>query len=63
MLLNKWHSNSNTILTKWNSQINKFKDDYMNHMVILFGDTFNKKDVIAKTSLNLKYARIDYRDN
>ena len=32
-------------------------------MVILFGDTFNKKGVTATTSLNLKYARADYRDN
>ena len=35
----------------------------MNHMVILFGDNFNKKGVTATTNLNLKYARVDYRDN
>ena len=35
----------------------------MNHMVNLFGDTFNKKGVTAPTGLNLKYVRADYRDN
>ena len=35
----------------------------MNHMVYLFGDTFNKKGVTAAAGLNLKYVRADYRDN
>ena len=35
----------------------------MNHMVNLFGETFNKKGVTAATGLNLKYARAYYRDN
>ena len=35
----------------------------MNHMVGLFGDTFNKKGVTAVAGLNLKYVREDYRDN
>ena len=41
----------------------KLKDDLMNHMVNLFGDTFNKKGVTATAGLNLKYVREDYRDN
>ena len=35
----------------------------MNHMVSLFGETFNKKGVTAAIGLNLKYGREDYRDN
>ena len=35
----------------------------MNHMVNLFGDTFNRKGVTATAGLNLKYVREDYRDN
>ena len=52
-----------TIHTRWNSQNEKFKDDLMNHMVNLFGETFNKKGVIATAGLNLKYVREDYRYN
>ena len=52
-----------TIRTWWNAQNEKLKDDLMNHMVNLFGDTFNKKGVTATASLNLKYVREDYRDN
>ena len=52
-----------TIRTQWNSQNEKLKDDLMNHMVSLFGDTFNKKGVTATTSLSLKYVKEDYRDN
>ena len=51
------------IRTWWNSQNDKLKDDLMNHMVNLFGDTFNKKGVTAAASLNLKYVREYYRDN
>ena len=35
----------------------------MNHMVNLFGDTFNKKGVTATAGLNLKQFRAYYRDN
>ena len=35
----------------------------MNHMVNLFGDTFNKKGVTAAAGLNLKYVSANYRDN
>ena len=35
----------------------------MNHMVKLFGDTFNRNCVLATVGLNLKYVREDYRDN
>ena len=52
-----------TIHTWWNAQNDKLKDDLMNHMVNLFGDTFNKKGVNATAGLNLKYVREDYRDN
>ena len=52
-----------TICTRWNSQNEKNKDDLVNHMVSLFGDTFNKKGVTAAAGLNLKYVRADYRNN
>ena len=52
-----------TIRTWWNVQIEKLKDDLMNHMVSLFGESFNKKGVTATTGLNLKYVRVDYREN
>jgi len=35
----------------------------MNHMVNLFGETFNKKGVTVAAGLNLKYVRAYYRDN
>ena len=35
----------------------------MNHMVNLFGDTFNRKGVTAAAGLNLKYVREEYREN
>ena len=52
-----------TIPTWWNAQNEKFKYYLMNHMVSLFGDTFNKKGVTAAAGLNLKYVRADYRNN
>ena len=52
-----------TIRTRWNYQNEKLKDDLMNHMVNLFGDTFNKKGVTKATHLNLNYVSVDYRDN
>ena len=52
-----------TIRTWWNAQNDKLKDDLMNHMVNLFGGTFNKKGVTAIAGLNLKYVREDYREN
>ena len=52
-----------TIGTWWNSKNDKLKNDLMNYMVILFGDTFNRKGVTATTGLNLKYVKADYRDN
>ena len=52
-----------TIRTRWNAQNDKLKDDLMNHMVNLFGETFNKKGVTVAAGLNLKYVRAYYRDN
>ena len=52
-----------TICTRWNAQNEKLKDDLMNHMVNLFGETFNKKGVTTATGLNFKYVREDYRNN
>ena len=52
-----------TIRTWWNAQNEKFKDYLMNHIVILFGETFNKKGVTTAAGLNLKYVRADYGDN
>ena len=34
-----------TIRTRWNGQYSKKKDDLIDHMVNLFGNTFNKKVV------------------
>ena len=52
-----------TIHTWWSSQNDKLKDDLMNHMFNLFGDTFNRKGVTAVVGLNLNYVMVDYRDN
>ena len=52
-----------TTRTWWNAQNDKFKDDMMNHIINLFGDTFNKKGFTATIGLNLKYVREDYREN
>ena len=52
-----------TIHTRWNAQNEKLKDYLMNHMVNLFGETFNKKGVTIAVGLNLKYVRKEYRDN
>ena len=35
----------------------------MNHMVNLFGDTFNRKGVTGTAGLNLKYVRADYMES
>ena len=52
-----------TIRTRWNAQNDKLKDDLMNDMFNLFGDTFNRKGATATASLDLKYVRKNYRDN
>jgi hypothetical protein len=51
-----------TIRTRWNGQDSKKKDDLINHMVNLFGNTFNKKVVSKLDGENLKYTRAQYRD-
>ena len=51
-----------SIHTLLNAQNEKLKYDLMNHMVSLFGDTFNKKCVIKVVGLNLKYVRHNYRE-
>jgi hypothetical protein len=40
----------------------KKKDDLIDHMVNLFGNTFNKKVVSKLVGENLKYTRAQYRD-
>jgi hypothetical protein len=51
-----------TIRTRWNGQDRKKKDDLIDHMVNLFGNTFNKKVVTKLADENLKYTRAQYRD-
>ena len=51
------------IRARWNAQNGKLKNDLMNHMVNLFGDTFNKKGVTATAGLNFKYVTEDYRNS
>ena len=51
-----------TIRTWWNGQHRKNKDDLIDHMVNLFGNTFNKKVVAKLAGKNLKYTRAQYRD-
>jgi hypothetical protein len=51
-----------TIRTWWNGQDSKKKDDLIDHMVNLFGNTFNKKVVTKLAGENLKYTRAQYRD-
>jgi hypothetical protein len=51
-----------TIRTRWNGQDRKKKDDLIDHMVNLFGNTFNKKVVTKLASENLKYTRAQYRE-
>jgi hypothetical protein len=51
-----------TIRTRWNGQDSKKKDDLIDHMVNLFGNTFNKKVVTKLAGENLKYTRAQYRD-
>ena len=51
-----------TIRTWWNGQDSKKKDDLIDHMVNLFGNTFNKKVVTKLASENLKYTRVQYRE-
>jgi hypothetical protein len=51
-----------TIRTLWNGQDRKKKDDLIDHMVNLFGHTFNKKVVSKLARKNLKYTRAQYRD-
>jgi hypothetical protein len=38
------------------------KDDLIDHMVNLFGNTFNKKVVTKLVEENLKYTRAQYRE-
>jgi hypothetical protein len=51
-----------TICTWWNGQDRKKKYDLIDHMVNLFGNTFNKKVVTKLAGENLKYTRAQYRE-
>ena len=50
-----------TIRIKWNAQSSKLKNDLINYLVNLFGDTFNKSRVTSKVGAYLKYVRDQYR--
>jgi hypothetical protein len=51
-----------TIHTWWNGKDRKKKDDLIDHMVNLFGNTFNKKVVTKLADESLKYTMAQYRD-
>ena len=51
-----------TIRTRWNSQDSAKRDAFIDHMVNLFCNTFNKKVVAKLAGENLKYTRAQYRD-
>ena len=51
-----------TIRTRWNSQDSSKKYVLIDHMVNLFGNTFNKKVVAKLSNKNLKYTKAQYRD-
>ena len=51
-----------SIRTQWNDQDSKKKDDLIDHMVNLFGNTFNKKVVRKLAGKNLKYIRAQYSE-
>ena len=50
-----------TILARWNTQSLKLKDELINYLVGLFGDTFNKRGVIARENAYSKYVKDQYR--
>jgi hypothetical protein len=50
-----------TICTRWNAQSSKLKDELINYLVGLFGETFNKRGVTLKAGAYLKYVRDQYR--
>jgi hypothetical protein len=51
-----------TIRTWWNGQDRENKYDLIDHMVNLFGNTFNKKVVTKLDDKNLKHTRAQYRE-
>jgi hypothetical protein len=55
-----------TIRTQWNGQDRKKikikKDEFIDHIVKLFGNTFNKKVATKLFDENLKYTRAQYRE-
>ena len=51
-----------TIHTQWNRKDSANRDVLIDHMVNLFGNTFNQKVVAKFARENLKYTRAQYRD-
>jgi hypothetical protein len=50
-----------TICTQWNAQNPSLKKDLIDHLVNLFGDSFNKIRVNSLVNTHLKYVRDQYR--
>lgn len=50
-----------TICIRWSAQSSKLKDQLINYLVRLFGDTFYKRGVTTKVRAYLKYVRDKYR--
>ena len=52
-----------TIWTRWNAQNPSLKKELIDHLVSLFGDSFNKIGVTSLVGTYLKYVRDQCRDN
>jgi hypothetical protein len=50
-----------TIHTWWNAQNANLKKDLIDHLVGLFGESFNKSGVTSLAGTYLKYVRDQYR--
>jgi hypothetical protein len=51
-----------TIRLRWNQQDSKLKSLLISRLVGEFGDSFNKMEVIKRTSNHLKHVREAYRN-
>jgi hypothetical protein len=50
-----------TIHTWWNAQNHSLKKDLIGHLVVLFGESFNKIGITSVARTYLKYLRDQYR--
>jgi hypothetical protein len=52
-----------TIRLRWNRQYSKLKSLLISRLVGEFGDSFNKPEILKRTSKHLKHVREAYRNN